>query len=132
MAMARFGSSFRALLAARQLSIRACARQFGCSHPFLSRVLDGRRRPPIDELPRWLDGLEIRDPEQRDRLLLLAALEHCPPRIVEHIRLLEGRLDGMRRVADADASYDPGRPPARKDDRRITDRPESEAPPASG
>ena len=92
--MVPFGEILRQSLADRALSVRAYAARVERSHAFVSRVLAGLRLPPLDEVQRWLDAVELTVVE-RERLWLTAHLAHCPVWIVSHLEQLQDRLTAV-------------------------------------
>jgi transcriptional regulator with XRE-family HTH domain len=76
------------LLRCQGTTLRAFAKEVGCSHPFLSRVLRGERTLNEDDAARWASCLRLSEAE-REHFLDLAALEQTPRRIRERITRYE-------------------------------------------
>ena len=89
--MPRFGDLLLARLAARGRSIRAYAVAVGRDDGFMSRVLHGKRRPPLRELARWYDVLSIPAAE-RPAFDEAAQLCHAPPAIAALVECLRQDL----------------------------------------
>lgn len=84
--MLTFGDCLRELMERRNLSCNALAQRVGTSQGYLSKILRGGRPPPQEErLQAWLDHLQATS-EERQRILLAAALDHAPPRLLKLLR----------------------------------------------
>lgn len=95
----------------------AFAAKVGLNQGQMSRVLAGKRRPPLEDLPRWFEVLKL-EQVRRENLLLLAHLAHATPWLRTHVAGLYerlGHLDGrrhprrVRRVAE-NSEVDPDAP----------------------
>jgi hypothetical protein len=87
-------SSFAALLlnllASRELSSRAFARQVGRTSGFITGVLKGRLGPS-DDVEKWADVLGL-EGDDRHGFLLLAGLTHSSEIVVDHVRRQGARI----------------------------------------
>ena len=101
--MLTFGKCLRELMETRNLSCSAFAQRVGTSQGYLSKILRGGRPPPQEErLQAWLEHLHA-TPEERQRLLMAAALDHAPPRLLELLRAVMEELSKRpNRVQEVD------------------------------
>lgn len=96
MLAAMFAAWFRQRLAALGLSYAAFGRLVHLSKPAIAAVAAGRRGPPLDRLPRWLDALQLTSPDDRDQAELLAALAHVPAPIAARVVAMAEELQALR------------------------------------
>jgi transcriptional regulator with XRE-family HTH domain len=111
-----FGTALAAAMEAADLTQVRFATKVGLNQGQLSRILAGKRRPPLNALPQWFDVLGLTK-AKRDRLHLLAHLAHATPWLRTYVQALqrhagdwspdlswEGRRPG--RVAEDDGRSD--------------------------
>lgn len=91
----------RHLLTARGLSTAAFAALAGSSKTVVVYAASGRRAPPLDRLPAWVQALRIDDQETIQRFTLLAYLAHVPPPLADAFLALEERADELERQVEA-------------------------------
>ena len=73
-------------------SISGFARKVGTAHSFISHVMRDERRPPLDQLEKWADALEI--PEQgRPEFRELAHLAHAPDMVQDLVTSLRRKVE---------------------------------------
>ena len=112
-----FGTVLAAELERAGMTQLVFAAKINLNQGQLSRVLAGKRRPPLEDLARWFDLLRL-EQSRRERLLLLAHLAHATPWLRTHVANLYERLDHhygrrnprrARRIAE-DSEVDPDEP----------------------
>ena len=86
-----FGHALGQALDAAKLTQLAFAKRLGVNQGFLSRVLSGKRRPPLDQVEGWLEELEITG-KDREHLLECAHLAHATPWLRGRVDFLHGRI----------------------------------------
>lgn len=94
-----WGDYMQQLLDSRGLSHREFSKRCGYSQTMLSRAIKGSpigqarcpAKPPLKHIEAWGDALHL-NPEERERFMYLAHLEHAPPAIQRHIDKLERTL----------------------------------------
>lgn len=96
MAAAPFPEQLAAVLKRKQWSQRAFAARIGVTQAFVSHLLAGRRRPPLDDLDRWMRVLHL-GTDDADALRLAAHLAHASPWLRALVlRLLEEEAQSQR------------------------------------
>lgn len=109
-----FDTALAEALEAAEMTQMRFAAKVGLNQGQFSRILAGKRRPPLDDLSHWCEILGL-SKAKRDRLHLLAHLAHATPSLRAYVHALQ------RHVGDwsPDLSWD-GRRPGRvaEDDRR--------------
>ena len=92
-----FGTALAQAMKAAGFSQATFAQAVKISQGQLSRILNAERRPPLRDVPRWLNALGVPD-SARSRLLLLADLAHAPPRVAGFVERLVNAVATARRT----------------------------------
>lgn len=102
-----FGTALATALEAAEMTQMRFAAKVGLNQGQLSRVIAGKRRPPLKDLPKWFEVLGLTK-AKRDHLHLLAHLAHATPWLRAYVHALQ------RHVGDwsPDLSWE-GRKPGR-------------------
>lgn len=91
-----FAAWFRQRLADRKLSYAAFGRLVFAAKPSVWAIAAGRRGPPLDRLPAWLEALGIDHPDEVDQVTLMASVAHLPQPIAQRILAMDSELRGLR------------------------------------
>jgi len=86
-----FGQRVLAVLTEKRWSIRSFARLIERNPTYVSQVLRGIRRPPLDDLSTWFEHLGLPASEHA-AWHLAAELEHCPDGIRELVLKMRPKL----------------------------------------
>lgn len=87
-----FGALLNRAIHARGLSQRGFAAKVGSTGPFISMIVRGQRRVPLERLDAWMRVLELEGVE-RQEFVVQADLSHCPIRIQRLVAQLRRRVN---------------------------------------
>lgn len=90
----RFGDHLTQLLDRRGLTQAAFARRVGKAPGVINFIRVGKRTPPLAQMGRWAEVLELRG-EERARFLELAALAHAPEEVHRLVAQLHRRVAAL-------------------------------------
>jgi len=82
-----FGTALAAAMEAADMTQMRFAAKVGLNQGQLSRVIAGKRRPPLKELSKWFEVLGLTK-AKRDHLHLLAHLAHATPWLRTYVHAL--------------------------------------------
>jgi transcriptional regulator with XRE-family HTH domain len=94
-----FGGMLSAMLRARGLSAREFARAIGkpLSYGFINRVILDQQPPPLDDLERWADVLELVRSAQREQFIEEGCRAAMQPKIRQRYDALKAELADVRK-----------------------------------
>lgn len=90
----------RAIAGAGFKSLSAFARAVGSTPTTISKCIRAERRPPLDDLEKWADGLRLKDAGRSEFLRLGRKVKAADAKSQPHIQDLEREIDGLRMRVD--------------------------------